>query len=880
MTAPNRVQYIFGVYDPVSGKLLGVAPTGNSPYAAVPGSATIVTNFPGIRLQLGAQAQTLFATGKVTQADGGGGTFVLNTADTTSGAWFTASVSGSVLTVLSVNNGTLAVGQSVNRGDTGVPIATITSLGTGTGGTGTYNLSASATILSPIIFTADNNSTVLVGADGSRWDLAPQASALTSSAIYGTDSGAANAYVFTHSVTSEAATLAAGTLIRFVPLNTNTSAATLNADGSGAVAVIRANGAALTGGEFSSLGPVVLQSTGTQWQIVSTAGAQPGYERTPAETAALVIPVNYGFLAGIADRYGNNAVPGTTDMTTAIQNALASNPTATLLAATYLYASVSTLQMFGKRLQGQGIHATRLIMPNVAGGAAWQIGGTDTAGPGISGMIIAGGDPITGGSNSTAYSGLLYAQTGVGCRRSLNSDVLVLQFTRSDPITFTGALLANATSGTLNANWTLPTNSYEVMFSDGEVRIVYLTNGATTATWPLGLTNGVTANALVLTGAGIDLSAALSAGVYYNGFTNVTCGGTTLRSITFTGAPAGGATSATLTANWPMPTGVYAVQFSDNEVRLVTLTNGATTATWVIGLVNGVTTAAVVTGGNAAGWRSHTSDGPANGNRINANSWVNSGGVFNMGAHFMFDYAAADTLHAADREVSSAPGIHVGTNVFGLTVLGGDDENNSNSVLIESPSSDIHLLGGNLVPIPGTSGWTVSSQFWPGGSQATNFGVAPNSAAINFTIGGATINYTGVNPSEQSGGSTIRQLDSTNKAGNWFRRYKNNYSVITANTSTVSFAAVTAPEALVNLVSGTNVTTVTMPAVVDGLYLTLTFQQPAAGSTVTVSGWPASVHFAGGAFTLTATLGKVDQVVLEYVASLSMWVERSRSLNM
>jgi len=543
----------------------------------------------------------------------------------------------------------------------------------------------------------------------------------------------------------------------------NTGPTTLNFQSDGGSPVTLPGGAALVAGMLQANGLARFEWDGTEWQLLNSAAqSQPFYVPVAAEGATVV---NANYYYGVVDRYGTNTTPGTTDMTTAIRNALAANPTATFLAATYLYASASTLQLFGKRMQGQGVHATRLIMPNVTGGPAYQVGGTDTAAPGVSGMIISGGDPIAGGSNSTAYSGAQYAETGVGCRRSLNSDVLVTQFTRSDAITFTGALLANATSGTLNANWTLPTSSYEVMFSDGETRIVYLTNGATTATWPLGLTNGVTANALVLTAAGIDLSGALSAGVYYNGFTNVTCGGTTLQSITFTGSLLATATSATLNANWTLPTGVYAVQFSDDEVRLVTLTKGATTATWAIGLVNPATASAVVTGGNAAGWRSHTSDGPANGNRINANSWVNSGGVFNMGAHFMFDYAAADTIHAPDREVSSGPGIHVGTNVFGLTILGGDDENNQGgSVLIESTSSDVHLFGGNVVPAPGTSGWTVSSQFLPGGTQATNFGIAPNSAATNLVIGGGTLNLTATNPAMRLTGSTTLLFNNAAKS--------------------------------------------------------------------------------------------------------------------
>ena len=67
-------------------------------------------------------------------------------------------------------------------------------------------------------------------------------------------------------------------------------------------------------------------------------------------------------------------------------------------------------------------------------------------------------------------------------------------------------------------------------------------------------------------------------------------------AITFTGAPVGGATSATLTSNWTYPTTTSNVTFSDGEVRAVTLTNGANTATWSIGLTGGVTTAATVSG--------------------------------------------------------------------------------------------------------------------------------------------------------------------------------------------------------------------------------------------------------------------------------------------
>jgi hypothetical protein len=62
-------------------------------------------------------------------------------------AAFTASISGTTMTVTAVASGALAVGQTVNG--TGVTAnTTITGLGTGTGSTGTYTVSASQTVSS------------------------------------------------------------------------------------------------------------------------------------------------------------------------------------------------------------------------------------------------------------------------------------------------------------------------------------------------------------------------------------------------------------------------------------------------------------------------------------------------------------------------------------------------------------------------------------------------------------------------------------------------------------------------------------------------------------------------------------------------------------
>jgi hypothetical protein len=68
-------------------------------------------------------------------------------------ATFTASISGTTMTVTAIASGTLAVGQTVNG--TGVTVnTTITALGTGTGGNGTYTVNNSQTVSSSTLTSA------------------------------------------------------------------------------------------------------------------------------------------------------------------------------------------------------------------------------------------------------------------------------------------------------------------------------------------------------------------------------------------------------------------------------------------------------------------------------------------------------------------------------------------------------------------------------------------------------------------------------------------------------------------------------------------------------------------------------------------------------
>lgn len=67
------------------------------------------------------------------------------------------------------------------------------------------------------------------------------------------------------------------------------------------------------------------------------------FPQTAAELAAAITPTNYAYPAGVVDRYGTNAFPGTTDMTAAIKASVSqmaqSGAAVQFLASTYLVTS-------------------------------------------------------------------------------------------------------------------------------------------------------------------------------------------------------------------------------------------------------------------------------------------------------------------------------------------------------------------------------------------------------------------------------------------------------------------------------------------------------------------------------------------------------------
>lgn len=63
--------------------------------------------------------------------------------------------------------------------------------------------------------------------------------------------------------------------------------------------------------------------------------------------------------------------------------------------------------------------------------------------------------------------------------------------------TFTAIVVEDATSATLSAGWALPTNTYQIVFSNGETRSVTLTNASTAVSWSSGLNSAATATITV-----------------------------------------------------------------------------------------------------------------------------------------------------------------------------------------------------------------------------------------------------------------------------------------------------------------------------------------------------------------------------------------------
>lgn len=91
--------------------------------------------------------------------------------------------------------------------------------------------------------------------------------------MWGTDSGAADNYVYDNDGTS---TLVAGQLISFAPLNSNTGASTVSVNGGTNLAIVRNDGTAVQANDLLGGLPVILiyDLANTRWQIVGSTNTQ------------------------------------------------------------------------------------------------------------------------------------------------------------------------------------------------------------------------------------------------------------------------------------------------------------------------------------------------------------------------------------------------------------------------------------------------------------------------------------------------------------------------------------------------------------------------------------------------------------------------------
>lgn len=171
----------------------------------------------------------------------------------------------------------------------------------------------------------------------------------------------------------------------------------------------------------------------------------------------------------------------------------------------------------------------------------------------------------TSSANSTLYGQLANIEHRYLLQKYFaNEGSYNIQTVGQTTLTLAAAVAIGDTSCTLDAAWAYQTGYAQLTFSDGEVVNGLFTNGSTTVTW----------------------LPALPGTLFY-----------TVNSIS------AGDTSATLATAWAADSGSYLVSFSDGSTKTATLTNGATTMTWVGGISEDVlgqfNTSTIVSGSDA-----------------------------------------------------------------------------------------------------------------------------------------------------------------------------------------------------------------------------------------------------------------------------------------
>lgn len=273
---------------------------------------------------------------------------------------------------------------------------------------------------------------------------------------------------------------------------------------------------------------------------------------------------------------------------------------------------------------------------------------------------------------------------------------------------------------------------------------------------------------------------------------------------------------------------------------------------------------------NKSGWLIQSSDGATNGNRVNANTFLDCTAISNAGDGVFLDWGGGNTFSGFDREANTGYGFNT-DHTLDTTLIGGYSENNVSGAVNKTANGNIRMFGGRTVD--SISGVPSSSDLFM--SSTTGMSVHP-SGGVGFNATPVTNGINAVSTSDmplQLSGTTYFSLDHLNGVNLANKAIRKNGVVRSSSAGVLSFAGVTTSYIEVSLTE--NVTSITMPSAIDGLEVNIVFTNGAG--PFTVAGWPATVVLAGGVFNVSPVSGATDMLTLRYHSDLNKWVEVSRA---
>ncbi len=560
--------------------------------------------------------------------------------------------------------------------------------------------------------------------------LASFAGQVAVSPIYCTDSGTANAYVLSAPSTFS---LVTGALVRFNPAHPNTGPSTANVGSVGIQNIVNQAGNALTGGEISV--PTWMQWTGTAWQIVGT-GPTPPYARTAAEISAGVIPTNYVYEPGDLRRYGCD-VTGATDNSTQIQDAISCAVAAGGVG--YIYHPGGTIS-----------HASQISVPNGLTVFGWSRAFC---------VFQFTGSPST--VPTYTRSAWRYASTSPNTSGYANVAFRHVKILYQNAVNFAAAIELNAGGFNyfeIDDVWVRGSCSYGIILDGVEIGSVH---------------NCLIENINALSNYNIWI---------VNGPDRIS------DAITFTGALAQAATSATLSAAWGGATGTWVIFFSNGEQRNVTLTNGSTVVSWATqpGLTS--TATANATAGQGPGF---TNVITIRENQISSNSAVSIGLVDDGGNAHVVDGNNFNG-HSVPAVFAACTGLKTGGNSYetpqqtggGNVIFSAITQQNGNTVgpctgcAIKSGGFYGNLGSGSLLRFNGSLN-TITS-ITNAAQAVVTFSTA--SGVHPFCVG-APVSFSGVVGMTQINGQTGFVIAVGGSSGAWTATVAINTSGYSAYTS-------------------------------------------------------------------------------------------------